>query len=275
MALLTPLLLSLWVCVTVSTVVDLQKRIIGGKECDSNERLYHVQLIINTSTAEFFCGGSLISDQWILTAAHCWEPGCTINAVLGVHHGKADSVRIKAQPEIFTDYDKKNNKRSHDIMLLKLPSPTRIRPVPLPSCRKGPKIEKVQIAGHAATTGGPNNIRTPGKSPTLQCADIEVASCNGLKKTLKKENPYFYQKMLYLHLFCGKSPRVDACDGDSGGGVVYKGKIIGVVSFTGNMSYVCAEPVVFMDICNQEYMKWIKETIDWPKRGCGLFCGLL
>ncbi|XP_067441511.1 anionic trypsin-2-like isoform X2 [Thunnus thynnus] len=215
MALLTPLLLSLWVCVTVNTVVDLQKKIIGGQECDSNERLYHVQLIINTSTAEFFCGGSLISDQWILTAAHCWEPGYTINAVLGVHHGKAESVGIKAQPEIFTD--KNNNKRSHDIMLLKLPSPTRIQPVPLPSCRKGPKIEKVQIAGHAATTGGPNNTRTPSKSLTLQCADIEVVSCKGLKKTLKKENPYFYQKMLYLHLFCGKSPRVDACDVSSHG----------------------------------------------------------
>ncbi|XP_067441512.1 uncharacterized protein [Thunnus thynnus] len=140
----------------------------------------------------------------------------TINAVLGVHHGKAESVGIKAQPEIFTD--KNNNKRSHDIMLLKLPSPTRIQPVPLPSCRKGPKIsEKVQIAGHAATTGGPNNTRTPSKSLTLQCADIEVVSCKGLKKTLKKENPYFYQKMLYLHLFCGKSPRVDACDVSSHG----------------------------------------------------------
>ncbi|XP_068575327.1 serine protease 1-like isoform X2 [Cebidichthys violaceus] len=65
------LLLLLWAGVTVGRVVDLQKRIIGGRDCTNTERGYHVFLKIN---GEPFCSGSLISKDWILTAAHCWEP---------------------------------------------------------------------------------------------------------------------------------------------------------------------------------------------------------
>lgn len=49
--------------------------------------------------------------------------------------------------------------------------------------------------------------------------------------------------------------------GDSGGGVIYKDMIYGVISFTGNPTHACVEPVAFMDICNPEYNQWIRDTI--------------
>ncbi|XP_054865906.1 snake venom serine protease 5-like [Amphiprion ocellaris] len=129
------LLLWLGLDVTVSTVVDLQKRIIGGNQCRPKERHYHVKLIVSHGNKDFFCGASLISDQWILTAAHCYEPGWTMHAVLGVHPGPGEQVEIKEPPEIYTDTGKNNNQRSHDIMLLKLPTATKIPPIALPgSC---------------------------------------------------------------------------------------------------------------------------------------------
>lgn len=57
--------------VTVSTVEDLQKRVIGGQDCGKDERHYHVKL--THPRGELSCGGSLISDKWILTAAHCYD----------------------------------------------------------------------------------------------------------------------------------------------------------------------------------------------------------
>lgn len=43
-------------------------RIVGGSTATRNQFPYQVALIINNSG---FCGGSIISNTWVLTAAHC------------------------------------------------------------------------------------------------------------------------------------------------------------------------------------------------------------
>lgn len=55
--------------------------------------------------------------------------------------------------------------------------------------------------------------------------------------------------------------------GDSGGGVVYKNKIYGVISFLGNAQNVCAKASAYMDVCNDKYFSWIRETISHSQLG--------
>ncbi|XP_041640068.1 uncharacterized protein LOC121507794 [Cheilinus undulatus] len=163
-------------------------------------------------------------------------------------------------------YNDSNGK--HDLMLLKLPNPTNIRPIKLPSdaeCRNRPQT--VQIAGYAAKTTGPNNERVRGGSTTLQCADIPVVNCSRLRSCLQNRNPQSWK--LYQHWFCGQSSTTDTSKGDSGGGVVHGCRIYGVHSFTGNHTHACVEAAGFIDVCNSGYKGWIKRIAHLVLLCCG------
>ncbi|KAM9362997.1 snake venom serine protease HS112-like [Symphorus nematophorus] len=136
---LLPLLLA---GVTVSTVVDLHKRIIGGQECDNNERHHHVKWKFPNGD---ICGGTLISKSWILTAEHCKDS--TITAYLGLHPRPEKDIPPVEITERVTFG------AGHDIMLLKLPKAFKdVEPAPLPECNNCPTTgKKVQIAGYGPT----------------------------------------------------------------------------------------------------------------------------
>src|SRR5215467_8201807 len=47
-----------------------RRRIVGGEPTDIKEHPWQVALQFR---GEFFCGGSIIAQKWILTAAHCFK----------------------------------------------------------------------------------------------------------------------------------------------------------------------------------------------------------
>lgn len=46
-------------------------RIVGGSPASAGQFPWQVAVMYRTSAGSYFCGGSLIGPQWVLTAAHC------------------------------------------------------------------------------------------------------------------------------------------------------------------------------------------------------------
>nr|XP_040131288.1 granzyme B-like [Ictidomys tridecemlineatus] len=59
--------------------------IIGGQEAVPHSHPYMAFLRIKTQTTTERCGGFLVREDFVLTAAHCWGRNRTITVILGAH----------------------------------------------------------------------------------------------------------------------------------------------------------------------------------------------
>merc|ERR1719438_289101 len=115
--------------------VNRGTRIVGGQETEVNEYPWQVGLVSSSGRSPW-CGGSLISNQHVLTAAHCTagSSASSIKVLLGEHYtndGQYNRVALSA----ITDHPGYNsNNMDNDFSILTLAEPVTLSGSIRPAC---------------------------------------------------------------------------------------------------------------------------------------------
>ncbi|XP_075927873.1 trypsin-like [Petromyzon marinus] len=248
-----------------------EDHIVGGSECAAHSQPWQVSLNIGYH----FCGGSLISSEWVVSAAHCYMP---ISVRIGEHNifaSEGTEQWIQASKAIpHPQYHSATT--DNDIMLIKLSSPATLnqyaQAVPLPSSCVGTGV-MCTISGWGATQTSvvspssrypnifaqctnasplPTACLHTGSPDVLMCVQAPVQSDTSCRNSYPGD---ITNNMICLgYLEGGK----DSCQGDSGGPVVCNGQLQGIVSW-GRGCALPNYPGVYTKVCN--YNSWIASTM--------------
>lgn len=140
-----------------------QGRIVGGNTATPNEWPWAVFLSIQTSAGSFFCGGSVISNRAVLTAAHCVEGAVSsVTVFFGCHQrSRADCDLVLTAPaqNVRPHPSYRNVGSGRDVAVIRLPQTitftNTIRPVCLPTTPNNNFADNsLWVAGWGRTSTG-------------------------------------------------------------------------------------------------------------------------
>ncbi|XP_065342472.1 trypsin-1-like [Cloeon dipterum] len=215
-------------------------KIVGGSPAAAGEIPWQVSL--QYSDGFHFCGGSIISEEWILTAAHCSDQVASqVRVIVGTLESANPGQTLEVA-EIVANPDYNSNTFTGDIAVWRVASP---------------------IAWDSNTQPAALSTATPGTGDLTTVSGWGTTSFGGSASDvlLKVNVPIFdYAECDSIYSNFGGVPSdqicaglaeggVDSCQGDSGGPLFLAGggAVVGVVSW-GNGCAFAGYPGVYTDV---------------------------
>ncbi|XP_072948034.1 venom serine protease-like [Epargyreus clarus] len=211
-------------------------RIVGGSPTKPNEftMMAGIAYVGQNVQGSIRCGGVIITNQHILTAAHCvsQRPYSSLAVIVGEHDVSTGNDTDYTQGFRVSSYvihpDYNEDTLENDIAIIKIQGTIvfseYVGPVCLPF-----KYASASFAGETVTMLGWGTSMPGGpKYDVLQMVNVDVttqAKCQSVYSTLKPTQ------------ICTYTPGKDACQDDSGGPVLYTDKTNGRLYSAGIISY--------------------------------------
>merc|ERR1712212_1375562 len=232
-------------------------RIVGGFEAQENEWPWQVALFIDDA---WFCGGAIISENYVMTAAHCADGASYFDIMAGAHNVRASSEPHRVEITSYNGWTHpqwNTQDLSNDLALIELPSPIDFNDYIKPSClpSTGDTADEDELV--TCTGWGKPSDSAGGISPVLRMVEdlpcISNSDCNAIYGIVGSG-------VVCIDTTGGKG----SCNGDSGGPLVMKAdmkaagqqwKQVGIVSFGSSAGCEVGYPAGFTR--TEYYLDWI------------------
>ncbi|XP_058238259.1 chymotrypsin A-like [Hemibagrus wyckioides] len=214
----------------VSPVITGYSRIVNGEEAVPHSWPWQVSL--QDQTGFHFCGGSLINEWWVVSAAHC-NVMTYHRVVLGEHDrsSNAEPIQIMKVAKVFKHEQYSPLTINNDILLIKLASPAQLDARVSPVC-VAESSDNFSGGMRCVTSGwGLTKYNAPDTPALLQQASLPLLTNDDCKR--------FWGSKITDIMICAGASGVSSCMGDSGGPLVCQKDnawtLVGIVSWGSGM----------------------------------------
>ncbi|XP_039955244.1 trypsin-like [Bactrocera tryoni] len=229
---------------------DFYGRIVKGVATSIEAHPYQVSL--QKLNGFHFCGGSIIDDTTIVTAAHCLQSitADEIQVRLGSTYYNKDGRTVRTRA--FRNHPGYNSKTHvNDVAVIKLSE----------SVAETSHIRYIRLAERTPATGTRAVVTGWGVKCSLWCTKspeiLQEVEVGIVDRNACASKEYKYGSEIGDTMVCAYDLGKDACQGDSGGPLVAENELVGVVSWgrgCGSAGY----PGVYSDVADER--SWIEET---------------